>query len=254
MEQSDIIQLIRQEIDAYSRGSQFSVAKVPDHVHNGTDSNRVDYKNIVNISAVSVPTPPGNATQFLNGASTPAFAQVKDSDLDIQDNTAGNAATDRHGFLRKLSNVATEFMNGAGNWATPAAASPTWNNGYVAYDTSTASGTQNIAHGLGRVPVFVKISMTWENRATAPGEHSFSIGTYNGTTNKGIYHYDRNYNGSSYTNGGGYMANIVLFAYSAAAENRNASAVATVDATNIILTWTKVGSCTGTISLAWEAT
>lgn len=37
------------------------------------------------------------------------------------DVTTNNASTAAHGFLKKLSNVATEFMNGAGNWAVPAA-------------------------------------------------------------------------------------------------------------------------------------
>jgi hypothetical protein len=36
------------------------------------------------------------------------------------DVTTLNASTSAHGLLKKLSNVATEFMNGAGNWATPA--------------------------------------------------------------------------------------------------------------------------------------
>lgn len=36
------------------------------------------------------------------------------------DNTDLNASTSAHGLLKKLSNVSTEFMNGQGNWATPA--------------------------------------------------------------------------------------------------------------------------------------
>lgn len=35
------------------------------------------------------------------------------------DNTDLNASTTAHGLLKKLSNVATEFMNGVGNWAVP---------------------------------------------------------------------------------------------------------------------------------------
>lgn len=35
------------------------------------------------------------------------------------DITDRNASTSAHGLLKKLSNVATEFMNGVGNWAVP---------------------------------------------------------------------------------------------------------------------------------------
>lgn len=36
------------------------------------------------------------------------------------DNTDLNASTSRHGLLKKLSNVATEYMDGTGAWSTPA--------------------------------------------------------------------------------------------------------------------------------------
>jgi hypothetical protein len=36
------------------------------------------------------------------------------------DNTDLNASTSAHGLLKKLSNTATEYMDGTGNWSTPA--------------------------------------------------------------------------------------------------------------------------------------
>jgi hypothetical protein len=39
--------------------------------------------------------------------------------LILTDLTTNNATVTAHGFLKKLSNVATEFMNGQGNWAVP---------------------------------------------------------------------------------------------------------------------------------------
>lgn len=42
--------------------------------------------------------------------------------LSLTDITTNNSSTSNHGFLKKLSNVSTEFMNGQGNWATPAGA------------------------------------------------------------------------------------------------------------------------------------
>src|SRR5262249_5331994 len=52
-------------------------------------------------------------------AATPSYAQVKDSDLSLSDITTNNASTSNHGFLKKLSNNATEYMDGTGNWSTP---------------------------------------------------------------------------------------------------------------------------------------
>lgn len=43
---------------------------------------------------------------------------VSEAEIVLADNTTNNASTTKHGFLKKLSNVATEFMNGAGNWAS----------------------------------------------------------------------------------------------------------------------------------------
>ncbi len=37
----------------------------------------------------------------------------------LADNTTNDATTGRHGYLKKLSNDATQFMNGVGNWAVP---------------------------------------------------------------------------------------------------------------------------------------
>jgi hypothetical protein len=45
-------------------------------------------------------------------------ATVTDASLTTTDVTTNNASTSKHGFLKKLSNVATEFMNGLGNWVS----------------------------------------------------------------------------------------------------------------------------------------
>lgn len=50
--------------------------------------------------------------------------QIPPSDQNIQlsDITTANATIARHGFLKKLSNVASEFLDGTGNYSTPAGA------------------------------------------------------------------------------------------------------------------------------------
>src|SRR5690242_3954163 len=83
------------------------------------------------------PKSPADATQFLNGAATPAYAAVKDSDLSTSDVTTNNASTSKHGFLKKLDNNSAHFMDGTGNWSAPATtAHPTYQ-----YLTSGSSAT-----------------------------------------------------------------------------------------------------------------
>lgn len=46
---------------------------------------------------------------------------LSDAALSLTDVTTNNASTSNHGFLKKLSNVSTQFMNGQGNWIVPPA-------------------------------------------------------------------------------------------------------------------------------------
>lgn len=48
-----------------------------------------------------------------------SVSNVVESEITLADNTTNNASTSAHGFLKKLSNTASEFMNGAGNWVNP---------------------------------------------------------------------------------------------------------------------------------------
>lgn len=85
-----------------------------------------------NVTAVKhgfVPKTPGDAAQFLNGAATGAYAQVKDSDLSTSDVTSNNATTGKHGFVPKLPGGTTSFYRADGTFATPAG------TGGVATDT-----------------------------------------------------------------------------------------------------------------------
>lgn len=83
------------------------------------DSDKVDglHAAAFALAAAGVPAPPSDATKFLNGAATPAFAQVRDSDLSTSDVTTNNVSSSKHGFAPKSPSSATQFLNGA---ATPA--------------------------------------------------------------------------------------------------------------------------------------
>ena len=126
------------------------------------------------------------------------------------------------------------IANGGRNSATP------FKNGVATYDTSTASGIQNIAHGLGAIPSKVRIT----GAMAAVDVLTFATTVYNGTTQSSVYgasddtveetgatfRFTRGIAGGDYAEG-----------------------IVTVDATNIIITWTKTGNASGTANLMWEA-
>jgi hypothetical protein len=76
--------------------------------------------NVTSSAHGYTPKAPADATKFLNGAATPAFAQVKDSDLSTSDITTNNVSTSKHGFTPKLPNDATKYLDGTGAYSVPA--------------------------------------------------------------------------------------------------------------------------------------
>lgn len=46
---------------------------------------------------------------------------ITEAELSLADNTTNNSSAAKHGFLKKLSNVATDVLTGQGNWASIAA-------------------------------------------------------------------------------------------------------------------------------------
>lgn len=67
------------------------------------------------------PKSPADATKFLNGAATPAYALVKDSDLSTSDITTNDLSSTKHGFAPKTPNDSSKFLNGTGGWTIPGA-------------------------------------------------------------------------------------------------------------------------------------
>ncbi len=62
---------------------------------------------------------PVPTTRTVAGKALSTNITIDDADINTSDVTTNNASTTKHGFLRKLSNNASEFMNGLGNWAVP---------------------------------------------------------------------------------------------------------------------------------------
>lgn len=117
-------------------------------------------------------------------------------------------------------------------------------HGSTTKDLSDASTTQNIAHGLGKTPKM------------------FTVFSATSTTNSSVIHgMALSLSGSSMsilreTTSSGSTGTTTTFQIPDITVN-NAShyqtAVVTADSTNIILTWTKTGSPTGTVDIIWHA-
>lgn len=122
-----------------------------------------------------------------------------------------------------------------------------YKNGNITRDLGTASGAVTTAHGLGKTPKKAKFTAVYTGTgAEAPAQ---SFGTYNGTTTSTIWiEYDNNGDLIKY---GEDTTNAVAIIYGSSSTDSQ-KAVATFDATNITLTWTKAGSGSGSIYIMWE--
>lgn len=124
-------------------------------------------------------------------------------------------------------------------------------NGITTKNAADASTTQNIAHGLGAIPKFVRIRALTNLTIASAIVTQESTTFYNGTTQTSYSQYGNGTTtaGNSATDATAFIINTA----SAASGGNTQTGVVTFDATNIIITWTKTGSPTGTYQLLWEA-
>ncbi len=66
-----------------------------------------------------------------------------ESTVTFTDITTNNSSTSKHGYLKKLSNSATEYMDGSGNWSTPAGGGG-GGGGLVLLSVATASSSSDL--------------------------------------------------------------------------------------------------------------
>lgn len=127
-----------------------------------------------------------------------------------------------------------------------------YNTSVHSYDMTSASGTDSFAHGLGKVPKYIRL--TGVNAATSGNKAvNMSVGTYNGTHTAMVYN-ALNVQPSQAFNAS--VDNIILHLSGfggTGVDTDFQTAVPTFDATNITLTWTKTNSPTGTAQILWEA-
>ncbi|MDO8547855.1 MAG: hypothetical protein Q7R68_10930 [Nitrospirales bacterium] len=107
---------------------------------------------------------------------TIAAASIPESMLTFTDITTGNASTSNHGFLLKLSNVATQYMDGTGAWSTPTAS--------VTLDGVSAA----VADQAGIANADWNIVWNWQKTTNSEIAFTFgeSVASTNGTSTSGV--------------------------------------------------------------------
>jgi hypothetical protein len=134
--------------------------------------------------------------------------------------------------------------------------SPTWKTGIATKNITDASTTQNIAHGLGRVPKMVWVT----GNAVATALTQMTSGCYDGTNHAGLS-VCMTEGTTTATTDTIYSSTASEIAFTAAGStspyngaNRQ-TGVITCDATNIIITWTKAGTvASNVVNIIWQCT
>lgn len=124
------------ETSAYAISAK-GVTNGDSHDHSGGDGAQISYASLSNQPTIPAGGNLGGGSETVGGAasngSATTFARsdhkhaITNPALDTlaacSDITTRNASTSAHGLLPKLDNIATHFLNGQGNWATPVGAS-----------------------------------------------------------------------------------------------------------------------------------
>ena len=98
----------------------------------------------------------GSANTVLHGgASAPSYSAVVEADMTLSNNSTNDATTTRHGFLPILSNVATQFLNGQGNFAVPSGTAASYTT-----QAFSAQTTVTVTHNFGAYPIVQVIDNT----------------------------------------------------------------------------------------------
>ena len=226
---------------SYDAGETINGGTLPVPVYQNTADNEF-YKCDANVStklefvgfSISNGTN-GNAMDIQFNGIVKGFSGLTEGARYYVSDTAGLISTSK-GTYEVLVGIAistTELL------IIKAPAEKLYKNGDTTKNAADASTTQNIAHGLGKIPKKVRIKA----RVLLGNDQRVSETVYNGTTQSSISYY-------------GISASVVANTFTltnTTTGNGTTVGVVTFDATNIIITWTKTSSPTGTYILLWEA-
>lgn len=186
---------------------------------------------VVHFKANTINT--GAASLNVNGLGAKTIKKSLDQDLnngDIKANQLVSLIYDGTNF-QMLSPTATTPLN-------------IYANGQTSKNAADASTTQNIAHGLGVIPKFITLKAGINTSVAGTPTYVVAESVYNGTTQSSL---------SFYTSATNTVIADTSFTLNAANAGASQTGVVTFDATNIIITWTKSGSPTGTYNITWTA-
>lgn len=117
--------------------------------------------------------------------------------------------------------------------------------------TASASGSLVIAHGIGKIPKYFRVTAMLLNSVPNTADRAQrSFGSYNGTSNMSIFEYG---DIGNVTHGVSTDNTNIINIVDVASTTSQALAVSSWDATNVTLTNVKTGSPTGTMYILWEA-
>lgn len=175
----------------------------------------------------------GAATLNVNSLGAKTIKKNVSQDLETGDISANQIITVVYdGTNFQLQSIPSEFVR--------------FTNGVSSHDIAT-TGTQTIAHGLGKTPLKVVIRAV---KSESPTGNLSSTGVYDGTTQAYVY------NGFSDTlapESGGGTANVIALVSGTGSVDKTATAEITgLDDTNITLNWAKSGTPGGTAYFTWE--
>lgn len=219
-------------------------ASASDPIAVGDNDNRVSPVSLASVTADRVAamegtgTPNGTTGKFVTNDDTATAAtankvarRLAGGNITVVTESQGNNSTNAASTAYVDAGLATMVVSQT--------------NGTTTKDLSDASTTQNIAHGLGEIPKFVRLTVVFWPSNQVPT--TIATAVYNGTTSSVV--------GSTGTSTTRTDANDSgnLKITSTSSDTAYQTWVITMDATNIIITWTKNNSPTGTVPILWEA-
>lgn len=187
-----------------------------------------------------------------------AFTPVADDDARLSD--ARTPITHNHPASQITDAVVLTNDARLSDARTPTAhthETPTWTSGITTKNITDASIVQNIAHGLGRVPKYVRIDGAI---IITTAITQLATGIFDGTNNRGLTVAVGEGTSTAATDAVYTSTSIALGFSPLVATNvftgaNRQTGVISVDATNIIITWTKTGTVGSlTASLIWQCT
>lgn len=180
----------------------------------------------------------GTNMQLMTPASTSIAKSLK-SATTVVDVSAATAPSSGQALVATSTTTAT--------WQTIGL----FKNGTATRAGDTATGSQTIAHGLGVIPKYIRITARKMVNAGAPSIFATSDGVYNGTTASNVYLLV--VSDGTLIPTSNVTANMVTI-YDDGQTPKSQIATVAFDATNITLSWTRTGSTNSIqISMLWEA-